>query len=189
MMPVSAAALTAGVPASVPVVACASTLGASLPSLVVSVLVVSVPSMFFSLAEAATLADVLPSAPRSTKLISPSVALRTTFRGPVNSRPFTVTAWLSLTNSNCSTPAPMLACQGKPLRAEMTTSRAAAVSREMTPSATSWPSLTRMAWEWPTPLLASWPKRMGRACEGIARPARSTTTGYRQPATRMGPPV
>ena len=33
--------------------------------------------------DAATLALVAPSAPRSTKLISPSVALRTTFTGPL----------------------------------------------------------------------------------------------------------
>ena len=40
------------------------------------------------LAVAATLALVDPSAPRSTKLISPSEALRTTFKGPLYCRPF-----------------------------------------------------------------------------------------------------
>ena len=59
----------------------------------------------------------------------------------------------------------------------------------MTPLATSLPPSMEMLSVWPTPLEASWPKRIGRDCEGIARPARSTTSGYRQPATRIGPPV
>ena len=54
-------------------------------------------------AAAATWALVWPSAPKSTKLISPSVDLRTTFTGPKNSRPLTKTFWFSLTNSNSST--------------------------------------------------------------------------------------
>jgi hypothetical protein len=63
--------------------------------------VVSLPSItLLSLACAATVALVLSSAPRSTKLISPSVAFRTTFTGPLNSRPLTKTCWFSLTNSN-----------------------------------------------------------------------------------------
>ena len=138
---------------------------------------------------AATLAEVRPSAPRSTKLISPSVALRTTLSGPVKLRPLTSTCWLSLTNSNSSTPAPTEACHGNPLRAEVTTSRAAGVSRETRPVATSCPSSTRTASVWPTPDSGSCPKRIGRACEGIDSPARSMTTGCRQPATRIGVPV
>jgi hypothetical protein len=142
-----------------------------------------------SLCSAATLAEVRPSAPRSTKLISPSVALRTTLRGPVKVRPLTSTCWLSLTTSNSSTPAPTDACHGKPLRAEVTTSRAAGVSRETRPVATSCPSSTRTASVWPTPESGSWPKRIGRDCDGIDSPARSMTTECRQPATRIGVPV
>jgi len=78
-----------------------------------------------------------------------------TFTGPENSRPLTITRWLSLTNSNSSTAAPIDACHGNPLRAETTISRAAAVSRETTPVATSRPSSTRMASVWPTPLCMS----------------------------------
>jgi len=106
-------------------------------------------------AAAATLADVWPSAPKSTKLISPSVERRTTFTGPRNSRPLTRVFWFSLTNSNSSMAAAMEACQGKPLRAETTISFAAAVSRETTPAAISLPSSTRMASECPTPLCMS----------------------------------
>ena len=85
----------------------------------------------------AMVAEVEPSAPRSTKLISPSVDLRTMFKGPATSRPLTVAVWFSRRNSNASTLAPTDACQGKPLRAETTTSRAAGVSREIIPVATS----------------------------------------------------
>ncbi len=91
------------------------------------------------------LALVRPSAPRSTKLISPSVALRTTLTGPVSSWPLTVAFWLSLMNSNSSTLAPTDACQGKPFREDATTSLAALVSREITPVATSCPASTRIA--------------------------------------------
>ena len=93
------------------------------------------------MALAATLADVLPSAPRSTKADLAQRRLADDVDGPVNSRPLTRTVWFSLTNSNCSTDAPMEACQGKPFLAETTTSVAAAVSRETTPAATSWPSV------------------------------------------------
>jgi hypothetical protein len=44
-----------------------------------------------------------PSAPKSTKLISLKVALRTASTGPKNSQPLTMTFWFSLTNSNSST--------------------------------------------------------------------------------------
>ena len=81
----------------------------------------------------------------STKLISPSVALRTTFTGPSKVRPLTITFWPSLTNSNSSTLEPIDACQGKPFFELVTTSLAAAVSRETTPLATSWPESMRMA--------------------------------------------
>jgi len=139
----------------------------------------SISSFSFRLfeAEAATRAEVAPSAPKSTKLISPSVALRTTFKGPASSRPLTIAFWFSLTNSNSSTAAAIEACQGKPFRALATISLAAAVSRETTPAARSLPSSTLIASVWPTPLCMSWPKRTGRFWEGIASPARSTTTG------------
>jgi len=88
------------------------------------------------------LAVVLPSAPRSTKLISPSVDLRTMLSGPCTSRPLTVADWFSRRNSNASTLVPTDACHGNPLRAEATTSLAACVSRETTPDATSLPSST-----------------------------------------------
>jgi len=83
----------------------------------------------------------------------------------------------------------MLACQGKPFRAEATISLAAAVSRHTASVAASVPSLTRMLSVWPTPAVTSWPKRMGRACEGMKSPARSTMTGYRHSPIRIGPPV
>ena len=102
---------------------------------------------------------------------------RTTFTGPENSLPFTRTVWLSFTNSNCSTAAPMDACQGNPFRADATTSRAAGVSRDTTPDATRLPSWTRIALLCPTPLPGSCAKRIGRDWDGMARPARSTTTG------------
>ena len=129
------------------------------------------------LAMAATLALVAPSAPRSTKLISPSVALRTTLRGPLYWRPLTMTFWVSLTNSNSSTLAPTEACQGKPFLELTTTSRAADVSRDTRPVATSCPWSTRIASVCPTPESGSCPKRIGRACDGIAKPAKSMITG------------
>ena len=88
---------------------------------------------------------VRPSAPRSTKLISPSVALRTMLMGPENSNPFTIAFCDSRMNSNSSTLAPTEACQGKPFREDATTSRAVAVSREITPVATSCPPSTLIA--------------------------------------------
>ena len=78
---------------------------------------------------------------------------------------------------------------GKTVRAEETISLAADVSRETIPEARSFPSSTRMPSLWPTPLAMSWPKRIGRFCDGMPRPARSTITGYRQPAIRIAPPV
>ena len=104
---------------------------------------------------AATLALVCPSAPRSTKLISPSVERRTTSTGPENSRPLTSAVWLGLMNSNSSTDAAKEACHGKPLRAEATISRAATVSRETTPVAKSLPASIWIASVWPTPLCMS----------------------------------
>ena len=70
----------------------------------------------------------------------------------VKSRPLTRTVCLSLTNSNCSTDAPVLACYGKPFFADTTISRAAAVSRLTTPVAMSFPSSTQIASLCPTPL-------------------------------------
>ena len=138
---------------------------------------------------AATLAEVWPSAPKSTKLISPRTDRRTTFTGPKNSRPLTNTFWPPLMNSYSSTPAPIEACQGKPLRDEATISRAAAVSRETMPAASKRPVSILIASVCPTPLCMSWLKRIGRFWEGMASPAKSTITGFRQPATRIGPPV
>jgi hypothetical protein len=107
------------------------------------------------LAVAATLADVLPSAARSTNEISRNVALRTTLAGPLNSRPFTRTAWSSRTNSNCSTDAPMDAFQGKPFLASATTSRAACPVQEIRPLARSLPSWMRTDCVCPTRRLVS----------------------------------
>ena len=115
--------------------------------------------------------------------------MRTTFTGPENCRPLTVASWPSLTKWNSSTLAPIEACQGNPFRAETTISFAAGVSRETTPVASSLPPSIRIWSVWPTPLAMSWPKRMGRLCVGIDRPARSTTTGNRQPAIFIVPPV
>jgi len=89
----------------------------------------------------------------------------------------TITFWFGFTNSKSSTDAPIDACHGKPLRAEATISRAAAVSRDTTPVASKRPSSMRMLSVCPTPDCMSWPKRIGRLCVGIVRPARSTITG------------
>ena len=78
---------------------------------------------------------------------------------------------------------------GKPLRAETTTSLAAIVLRDTRPDANRLPSSTRIASVCPTPLAMSCPPRLGRRGDGIERPAKSTTTGNRQPAIRIGPPV
>ena len=101
-------------------------------------------------ADAATFAVALRSAPIATKLVSPSVDLRATYKGPVNVLPLTFVTTPSPTNSSLSGRAPTDAFQGNPLPAAACTSDASGPAPEMTPASLSEESPIVTSSAWPT---------------------------------------